>query len=144
SRCGGSQAIPREIWGLCFSDDALYTVMGYETGRNVEGTMKGHGVSVSYAYGRGRPRCRACKGSELPLDDLAKALGAGGVPCPTCGDRITVRLADDLCRAVNPEARFLVGETVASAEVEALQKNRAPVVFSCMSCGGALQIDGSQ
>jgi DNA-directed RNA polymerase subunit RPC12/RpoP len=144
SRCGVSQAIPREVWSLCFCDDAFYTVMGYEAGRDAQGTMQGHGVSVSYAHGRGRPRCQACQGPELDLDDLAKALGAGGVPCPACGDRITVRPADDLCRAINPESRFLVGETVASAEVEALQKKRAPVVFSCMSCGGALQVDGSE
>jgi hypothetical protein len=143
-RCGASQVIPREVWTLCFDSAVFHTVMGYEEGREGEGTMRGHGVSVSYAHGRRRPRCPSCEGPDLDLEELARAVGAGSVPCPGCGDRIALRPADELCRAINPEARFVVGEAVASAEVEALQRKREPVMFSCMGCGGALQVDGSE
>jgi hypothetical protein len=45
---------------------------------------------------------------------------------------------------MHPAARFVVGETAPDAGGQELQARRAPVVFQCMSCGGALHVDGSK
>ena len=48
-----------------------------------------------------------------------------------------------MCRAINPRARILVGETALDEEAQALQAGTKPVLFSCLQCGAALRIDGT-
>jgi hypothetical protein len=95
------------------------------------------GQQVVYSYGNRRPRCQRCK-KDIDVALLPEAVVHGHLVC-ACGDLIAVREADGLARHAVPGARWLVHE-VPGAPV----KSGAPVLFSCLSCAGALSVDGSE
>ena len=90
-------------------------------------------------FSSGPAKCGNCAG-ELPTDALLESAAAGRCFCPSCGQPVPVRAADELLRALDPRAQVIVGESLGGGAVE---NATAPVVFGCMACGGALRVDGS-
>jgi hypothetical protein len=94
-------------------------------------------------YGRKTPQCQACHDAELALEALAELVTEGHCFCPACGHAIRVRAADDLCRAIDPHARFMVGETSLGPGEQQVEARTTPILFACMGCGGGLRVDGT-
>ncbi len=142
SRCGQDVELDGAFWKNAFEPGYFAEALGFEEGEGREVTQFG-GHSAKIGYGRRRPRCQSCKGPNLEPEELAQTLAGGGCSCPACGQHIRIRPADELVRAIHPAARFMVGETVATGAAAELQKERQPVLLSCMGCGGGLEVDGS-
>ena len=97
--------------------------------------------SQKVIVGRRIPRCQDCKGPDLDPDALLGLIDQGSCTCPGCGRAIRVRAPDETCRAINPQARIMVHETVLR-EGEKLDGTK-PVAVPCVQCGAALHIDGA-
>jgi DNA-directed RNA polymerase subunit RPC12/RpoP len=141
-RCGEAVEIDQSLWANVFGPDRLSDVRGFGNREARESSQLG-GLRGRWVTGRARPRCEGCKQYEAEPGEAAASAAAGGFFCPSCGARVPVRPADALCLAVNPAARYVVGEALASAEAQALARRSQPVLFACMGCGGGLQVDGS-
>ena len=96
--------------------------------------QQGENGEARLAYGRGRPRCHACK-TDFDPDLLREA----DFDCAECGVRIRCRPSDELVRGLLPGAVQVIGESFE----EPMPQARAPVMFQCLGCGAGLGVDGS-
>jgi DNA-directed RNA polymerase subunit RPC12/RpoP len=83
------------------------------------------------------PRCSRCDHVFDGLDELASAASTGGFSCPSCTQRVPVRLGDAFtAEGVHPGVACVVGE----ASRPPLPK----VSITCVNCGAPLSADGSE
>jgi hypothetical protein len=74
---------------------------------------------------------------------MKAAVNTGHFACPGCSKSIRVRQATELAKTIIPEADLLVHEDEIGEKLpEYGQPAAKPVMFSCLSCGGALKVDG--
>lgn len=83
------------------------------------------------------PRCPRCDGA-LSLPALFAAVAAGGpaVVCGGCREPVAVRPADDVLRAIHPEARGIAGEVPDGF-------TKRPAEVACLGCEKRLHVDGA-
>lgn len=137
--CQETVELPAERWVGWYEPSLVAEALTLEPGMARQISQLG-GTSAKYALGRRLPRCQSCK-TDVPLDDLERLAGEGGHTC-ACGERIAIREAPVLARLLIPGARWVVNEGPLGAGDE-VPAGREPVVMQCMSCGGALRVDGS-
>jgi hypothetical protein len=101
------------------------------------------GAAVRLSYGRGAPHCPTCPTAPIEPALVIESVAKGGCFCGKCGKSVRVRPADALLSAVHPGARFAVSEHALDETAQALSAKTKPVMFQCMSCGGALHVDGN-
>jgi len=138
--CQSSLELPAERWLGWFGPAEIAEAYGLEEGEGRQISSLG-GSSAQYAYGRRMPRCQECK-TVVPAQELPALAAAGGWSCP-CGQRIAIRPATTIAGLIVPGARWLVNEGCTGAEGAEPHSANEPVMFACMSCGGALRVDGS-
>ena len=133
--------MPPKKWLRWYGRTTIAEALSLPNGQGRRSTELGEGQSTT-AYGHRMPRCQRCK-TDLPADGFAAMAEAGGWQC-SCGEFIKVRPATPLAQRMVPGARWLVNEGAlgddGSESVQAVE----PVLFSCMACGAALEVDGSQ
>ncbi|MBI5502987.1 MAG: hypothetical protein HY907_22270 [Deltaproteobacteria bacterium] len=135
-RCGSVQALPDALWTGVFPPSDSVAILRRLGRGGVE--YKPHDERVSRAvWIRRAPFCPGC-GTELDEARIQSRLGAGQLPCPACGRKLAVRAADELCRALQPDALAVVSQL---AEDEPAT-HRTPVIPSCPTCGAPLLADG--
>jgi hypothetical protein len=140
-RCHGCEQVRQldaGFWTSAMEPDYFGEALGFENGEGRQVTSMGH-PEYRLSYGRRIPRCQKCKGPDLDLSTLGNFLPRGRCFCPACGNSINVRPADDLCRAINPRAQFVVHETFG----EAPATGAASPLFPCLGCGAGISADGS-
>jgi hypothetical protein len=140
--CGETNPLGQPFWTWALSPECFAEALTFEPGNATEHKVMGR-RSHRLAYGRRIPRCQVCTGPDLDERVVVSAAAAGQCACTGCGAGIRVRDADALCRAIHPNARYMVGETADDAAAQALQKQTSPVMFACMGCGAGLRIDGT-
>ncbi len=92
----------------------------------------------SVEHGHSDPICPHC---DQPLPAAAWQPLNEPLFCPHCGKQIPLRRPPEWFAAVQPGARWLLGETFeVAAEKETEQE---PVSIHCINCGASLAIDGS-
>lgn len=85
---------------------------------------------------REAPRCPRCDGA-LALDALLAAATSGSsLACGACHEPVRVRAADDVLRAIHPEARAIAGEVAQGYTVR-------PADVACLGCGSILRAGGA-
>jgi hypothetical protein len=139
--CGETNSFDAAFWSGALRSNYFAEIVALPLGESREATHLQSGFRFN--FGHRFPRCERCQGPEIDLAQLA-SFALNGTACPACGTTIPVRRADPLCLAVHPTAQFLVGEQAPDLAGQQLQARTKPVVFQCMSCGGALQVDGSK
>ena len=137
TRCGDAVDL-RPAWPQLFGPRQQAWALGFEDDQ-VESVQRPAVHHASYSFGRQLPRCPGCQ-AALPVPLLTEGAAAGGIACPQCSAAVAVRAADAFAREIVPEAVLLVGE---GGDGRALVPASAPVVFACMSCSGALRVDGT-
>ena len=140
--CGTISTLDAEFWTSKLDSECFSTALGLEQGNASSSTSLGH-PSSRLIYGHRVPRCQKCKGPDLDPDSLVGMVPSGACACPQCGASIRLRVADELCRAVNPNARFVVHECAEDAAAQVVQASKTPILFACMGCGGSLTVDGT-
>lgn len=110
-KCGVRALLPPHLWRSLFSEAAFAEAATCEEGDGLSVDDEESGSSV--VYGRRQPRCPRCK-LDIPVDALDQAARMGQHAC-ACGERVRVREADALARALLPSARFVVRESFPDA-----------------------------
>lgn len=142
-QCGFDAPSGLAPWTSFFDAELWAEVLGFEQGTERTTSVLGD-WTMKITVGRSAPRCPTCKGPPLDPAALAPLAARGQCFCPGCGTAIRVRPADDLCTQLNPQARFVVGESAPDDAALAIEAKTTPVLFACMGCGGGLTVDGSQ
>ncbi len=103
------------------------------------------GVNWHLMYARFDPYCYACKHD---FDMEAVLASPSPYACPGCGEPWHHRPAPPEAREAMPGLVHLVAEhpgQIPGVESEASAPNGGkPILFACMGCGGALEVDGSE
>ncbi len=109
------------------------------------GTTTVLGENWHLLYARFDPYCYACK-YDFDMDLVVAA--PAPYACPKCGARWHHRPAPQGANAALPGVKWLVAEdsnqlSGGGPETPAPQGSK-PILFSCMGCGGSLEVDGSE
>jgi hypothetical protein len=145
--CQKIQNFPYEYWRKTILDSAV--TEGFKLNDN-EGqpqtSMTGE-FTFHITYGKQHPRCAKCKTylDESKLNDFAKA---EKTVCTKCKNEISVRVTPEYLKNIFPGMVYLVGEDSdllagGKSTVQTPQSTK-PVIFTCPSCAGALEIDGKE
>lgn len=132
--CSAQNELSEAFWISILGDTDLSTCTIFTEGRE-----------VAMEVGKQGPACAKCGAAISSKDALASA-EAGSIACEACGTRTLLR--------VPPPAftisgfQLLVGEDelqvpAAGVTVAPSRAVAQPVAFSCPTCGGVLQADGS-
>jgi len=140
--CGEQNDFPSTFWPCALQIDYLYEALAMAAGERRKSAHLESGTHVE--YGHGPIVCTHCKSGQIEPSTIAASVARGECACRQCGASVRARAADATCFSIHPTARFVVGECAPDGAGQALQAKTKPVVFQCMSCGGALQVDGSK
>ena len=134
------EALAAEPGDLSSRKAGTYTVTIVDA--NGCSTTSLRGMSEHIEIGNRPPRCQDCK-QEFSTELMKAAVNTGHFACPGCSKSIRVRQATELAKTIIPEADLLVHEDeIGEKLAEYGQPAAKPVMFSCLSCGGALKVDG--
>jgi Zn finger protein HypA/HybF involved in hydrogenase expression len=115
------------------------------TGLGKGGNTTVLGANWHLLYARFDPYCFACK-HDFDMDAVMASVGP--YACPACGERWQQRAAPADARVVMPWLRWLVAEDPEQLPGRGpdtpAPAGAKPILFACMACGGALEVDGSE
>jgi DNA-directed RNA polymerase subunit RPC12/RpoP len=116
---------------------------GTDPGKGGNTTVLGANWHLMYA--RFDPYCYACK-HDFDMDAVMAC--DGPYACPGCGERWQQRAAPPDAGVVLPWLRWLVAEDPEQLPGQGpdhpAPTGTRPILFACMACGGALEVDGSE
>jgi len=97
-------------------------------------------------YGRQEPRCRNCK-QDIDVSKIGEYANQENVKCSKCSYDIYVRKVPENIAKELVGVKYLIGEDEDLISVHKTNGNLPdsvkPVLFTCPSCAGNLEIDGS-
>lgn len=127
-------------------EDALKEAPDFKPGEGQPSTIMQGEYTYHLTYGRQDPRCGKCK-TPLDMTKLEEYTAAGKAICSKCSNEIFVRKPSELVSSCFMQVKYLAGEdddqlkfNPEPGKVPAASK---PVLFTCPSCAGNLEIDGS-
>ncbi len=139
--CLKTTELNEEWWEEHVTSEMAEEALAAEPGYGTSTTSLG-GMSEHIEMGNRAPRCQNCK-QEFTTETMQAGVNSGHFSCPGCSNKIRVRQATELAKLIVPEADLLVHEDETGEKLaEYGQPAAKPVMFSCLSCGGALKVDG--
>jgi DNA-directed RNA polymerase subunit RPC12/RpoP len=143
--CNKFSTFPQETWhGLL--EDAMKEAPKFKLGEGQPSTIMRGENTYSLMFGRQEPRCGKCK-TGIDIAKLEEYSSKGSVVCTKCSNKVFVRKAPVFVTESFSEAKYLASENsnlLSQNEKSASLPNSAkPVLFTCPSCAGNLEIDGS-
>lgn len=143
--CGKNNRFSQEEWKNLL-EDAMKEAPGFEVGAGQPSTIMRGTYTYSMMYGRQDPRCSKCK-TGIDMNKLEQYSSAGKTACKKCGNMIFIRKPDEFIAESFPQVKFLAGEDAdmlsSNPAAGSLPSSAKPVLFTCPSCAGNLEIDGS-
>lgn len=144
--CNNENTFSFERWqGLL--EDPLNDVHEFKLGEGQPSTIMSGDYNFNLMYGRQDPRCSKCK-QNIDLTKLEEYSSAGHAKCSKCSNLIYVRKPNEGLKAVLPRITYLAGEDEDLISMKkpdgAVSLSGKPVLFTCPSCAGSLEIDGSE
>jgi hypothetical protein len=140
--CLNSVELGQEWWDTHLDNDTIEDALNHEPGYGNSSTSLG-GMNEKIESGNRAPRCQTCK-AEFEDALIQTAVAAGGFDCPGCKRMINVRKATPLALSLIAEADLLVHEDAMGSDLHLdISASAEPIFFGCLSCGGALPVDGS-
>jgi len=147
-------------------EDPLKEVHEFKIGEGQPSTIMSGEYNYSMMFGRQDPRCSKCK-EGIDLSKIEEYSNQKHIKCSKCSNTIFIRKSTDAITAVLPRIKYLAGEDEdlisvnnspqgerlglpadppvpqAGASAQAGGEGTKPVLFTCPSCAGNLEIDGS-
>lgn len=102
-RCGYRKTLTKKFWCSVFEPEDIAKLVGRQEAATIDSVPTLGGAARIYGCGVRRPRCEACN-VIFEIDQIAGGLRA----CTQCRGPIEVREADDLCREICPQAKWVV------------------------------------
>lgn len=127
-------------------EDAVKEAPAFKPGEGQPSTIMRGEVTYHLMYGKQDPRCGKCK-TEIDLAKLEEYCKSGHIHCSKCSNEIFIRKPTEFVIGSFPEVQYLIGEDddqMKSSSVEGkLPASAKPILFTCPSCAGNLEIDGT-
>ncbi len=143
--CNKYNNFPQEEWHNLL-EDAVKEAPDFNIGEGQPSTIMRGEYNYSLTYGRQDPRCPKCK-TGIDISKFEEYSTAGHVKCAKCSNEIFVRKPSELVEACFPQVQFLAGEDedqlVINPEPGKLPATAKPILFTCPSCAGNLEVDGT-
>jgi DNA-directed RNA polymerase subunit RPC12/RpoP len=138
-KCQSDISIPTDYW-----KDLLPDIMeevknelkeGEGSNSNIFGTFK-----TTLLYGKLQPRCEKCK-TPIPMKE--KVTESSKYTCTECKSIIPLSPSPPWFKKILPAIQLLVNAELETGTKSEESTVSGPIVFSCIKCGGALTVDGS-
>lgn len=127
-------------------DDAVKEGPGLNDGEGQPSTIMRGAYTYQLMYGKQQPRCGKCK-TKIDVNKLEEYSAKSNYSCPKCSNEIFIRRTNDILQKEFSGIKFLVGEDDDMLKVNPvkgkLPSSAKPVLFTCPSCAGNLEIDGT-
>ncbi|KXK50767.1 MAG: DNA-directed RNA polymerase subunit P [Chlorobi bacterium OLB5] len=127
-------------------DDAVKEGPGLNDGEGQPSTIMRGAYTYQLMYGKQQPRCGKCK-TKIDVNKLEDYSAKSNYSCPKCSNEIFIRRTNDILQKEFSGIKFLVGEDDDMLKVNPvkgkLPSSAKPVLFTCPSCAGNLEIDGT-
>ncbi len=144
SLCNKTNTFDMETWqGLL--DDAMKEAPKFKLSEGQSSTIFRGEYNYKLVYGRQEPRCVKCK-QDIDASRLEEYSAAGNIKCSKCSNTIFVRKPSELIAKVFPGLKYIVGEDndlLSESKLVKAPDSVKPVLFTCPSCAGNLEIDGT-
>jgi len=143
--CNNTNTFSYERWqGLL--EDPLNDVHEFKLGEGQPSTIMSGDYNFSMMYGRQDPRCSKCK-QNIDSAKLEEYSANEHIQCSKCSNKIFLRKPNEAILRILPRICYIVGEDDDLLSVketdEQLPESNKPVIYSCPSCAGNLEIDGN-
>jgi hypothetical protein len=145
--CQKTLNFPYEYWRKSILDSAVSEGLKFNENEGRNQTAMTGEYTFHITYGRQHPRCPKCK---TGLDDskFVEYAAAGNTKCTKCQNEISVREAPENIKKLFPGISYLAGEDSdmfsSDKPASVTEQSSKPVIFTCPSCAGALEIDGKE
>ena len=143
--CNKYNTFSQENWHNLL-EDAVKEAPDFKIGEGQPSTIMQGEFTYHLTYGRQDPRCRNCK-TGIDITKLEEYSASGHTKCAKCSNEIFVRKPSELVAECFPQVKFLAGEDedqlVINPSPEKLPASAKPILFTCPSCAGNLEIDGT-
>jgi DNA-directed RNA polymerase subunit RPC12/RpoP len=137
---------PYDFWKKSILESALNEYSDLKEGEGQTQTVMTGEYTFQNMYGLQNPRCQKCKTYLEPeqLNDYAKA---GYAKCSKCSNHVSVRLLPDELKDIFGGVKYIAGEDadMFNTNKEGVSTPNAgkPILFTCPSCAGNLEVDGT-
>jgi hypothetical protein len=144
--CQNINHFPYESWKSSILESALKEYSDLKEGEGQTQTVMTGQYTFQIMYGVQNPRCAKCKTYIDPahLTDYAKA---GSTKCSKCSNIISIRALPGELKEIFEGVSFIAGEDedMFNTNKEGIKTPNAgkPVLFTCPSCAGNLEVDGT-
>jgi len=144
-KCNIENTFNGGFWNSVF-EDKLKEIKGFKDSEGRNSKIMGQ-YNIDMLYGRKNARCDECK-TDIPDEEFVKFTESGMYKCAKCSREIFIRPATDSLKSFMPSACFIVDEDenllMAKSEKPLKPESAKPVLYSCPSCAGSLEIDGKE
>lgn len=143
--CQKTQEFKFDFWKKSILNSAVTEGFKLNEGEGQPSTIMTGEFTFHLTYGKQHPRCSKCKTplDENKLEDFAKS---GIAVCEKCNNEISVRSIPDSLKELFPGLKYLVCEDSdlfpTSKSNMTIPQAIKPILFTCPSCAGNLEIDG--
>jgi len=145
-KCNNDNVLNGELWKSLL-EELLNEILGFEENEGRPSKVISGQYNFDLMYGRKQARCNKCK-TDIPEDELNKFTESGNYKCKKCGTDVFVRPATELLKTIFPSSKYIVSEDenlLKGTSEKPFEKDSAkPVLFTCPSCAGNLEIDGKE
>ncbi len=146
--CQTETDFPYKFWNENLLGDAFEKIGDFKDGEGQPSTIFNSMGTFSLMYGRQNPRCGKCK-TPLDLNKLEEYAKAGKSVCIKCQNEVSVRILPKEAQDTLIKIKYVIGEdkdlfSNRSGIQAALPNVSRPVIYTCPSCAGALEIDGTE
>jgi predicted RNA-binding Zn-ribbon protein involved in translation (DUF1610 family) len=145
-KCNKDNVLDAKLWSSLL-EDQFKDILSFEDSEGRNSKIMTGTFNFDIMYGRKNARCNSCK-TDIPDDELNKFTDKGKYKCAKCSNEILVRPATDLLKSILKSSKYIVSEDEnmlkGTSETPAEKDSAKPVLFTCPSCAGNLEIDGKE
>lgn len=138
-KCQADIPIPHDYWKGILEDIMKEIKEELEEGEGSNSTIFGT-FKTTMMYGQLHPRCEKCKTGFEVNEKLEKIYTH---TCSECGKKIPVSPAPEWLKGIFPYLKLVVNAELETGIRSNEPEVSGPIVFSCIKCGGALEVDGT-
>ena len=145
NKCNKTSKLSNKLW-FSILDDAVKEAPDMKMNEGQTSTSFTGEYTFSLLYGRQDPKCDECK-TEIDPNIINGYTTKGIYECVKCKNKISIRPSPDFVKKKFPSAKWVAGEDsdmfITERKKKKLPASAKPVLFSCPSCAGNLEIDGT-
>jgi hypothetical protein len=145
SKCQKTNKLSNDLW-YSILDDAVKEVPDMDMNQAQTSTSFMGEYTFNLLYGKQDARCDECK-TVIDINAIKIITNKSTYECKKCKSMIQLRPAPEFVNKKFPSAKWVVGEDsnliITGKKKHKIPEAAKPVLFTCPSCAGNLEIDGT-